>query len=163
MLNQDQQAKLPPKIRQVLSREGVREDLGDMGIVVRLRDKQYHMALKRALQWIAMGSAAAFLETRRLDVIKKEGDIKCDWSSQCDCCGQYAYLWFLLKQGELPRSSRKLTPTMLNIPQPIRRAHALPKRSTSTNSVSSMGSLIYNSTRRGGFACTLCTHQRSPC
>lgn len=86
MLNQEQQAKLPPKIRQVLSREGVREDLGDMGIVVRVRDTQYHMALKRALQWLAMGSAAAFLETRKLDVIKKEGDRKFCWSADCDLC-----------------------------------------------------------------------------
>lgn len=83
MLNQEQQAKLPPKIRDVLSREGVREDLGDMGIVVRVRDTLYHVILKRAMQWLAMGSAADFLVVRRLDVIKKEGDRKYDWSTEC--------------------------------------------------------------------------------
>lgn len=94
LLNQEYVARIPPKIYSVLSRECAREDLGDMGILVRVKDKQYHEVMKRALNWIAQGVAANFLTARKFDVIKREGDRKCNPTpivGFCDIMLTYAF------------------------------------------------------------------------
>lgn len=78
MLNQEQVAKIPPKIHDWIFREGVREDLGDMGTVVRVSNSQHHTEMKRALGWIGKGVDVDFLMALRLDVIKRQGDRKCN-------------------------------------------------------------------------------------
>jgi hypothetical protein len=78
VLDQEQVARIPYKLFNVLSQDCVSEDLGDMGIVVRVRDKLYQEPLKRTLQWITRGDAADFLTTRKFDVVKSQGDSKCD-------------------------------------------------------------------------------------
>jgi len=78
-LDQEQVAKIPSKLYNVLlSPESVREDFGDMGIVVRVRDKQHHGALERALKWITRGVNADFLTTPEFNVIRRQGDRKCN-------------------------------------------------------------------------------------
>lgn len=78
LLNQEQVARIPRKLYNVISRDGVPEDLGDMGTVVRLKGKQYNVPLIRALNWIVKGVAADFLTARKFDVLKREGDRKCN-------------------------------------------------------------------------------------
>jgi hypothetical protein len=80
VLNQEQVAKIPPRIYNVITSQGIPEDLGDMGMVVRVRNKHHHEALKRALNWITRGATADFLTARKFDVIRKEGDRKCNWT-----------------------------------------------------------------------------------
>jgi hypothetical protein len=77
LLSQEHVARIPLRIYSVLSRECVQEDFGDMGIVVRVKDKKYYEIMKRALNWIAQGEAAKFLTAHKFDVIKREGDRKC--------------------------------------------------------------------------------------
>lgn len=84
VLNQEQVAKIPPRIYNVITREGIPEDLGDMGMVVRVRNKHHHEALKRALNWITRGATADFLTARKFDVIRREGDRKCSRIPKCE-------------------------------------------------------------------------------
>ena len=78
LLEQEQVARIPYKLFNVLSQDCVSEDLGDMGIVVRVSHKLYQEPLKRTLQWVTGGDAADFLTTRKFDVVKCQGDSKCD-------------------------------------------------------------------------------------
>jgi hypothetical protein len=86
VLYQEHVPRIPPRIYSVLSRECAREDFGDMGIVVRVRDKKYYEAMKRALNWITQGEAADFLTARKFDVIKREGDRKCNSTPNAGFC-----------------------------------------------------------------------------
>jgi hypothetical protein len=75
MLSRKQVAKIPYKLLTVLS-ESSPEDLGDMGTVVRVTDKQHHEPLKRTLEWITRGETADFLTTRQFYVTRNKGERK---------------------------------------------------------------------------------------
>lgn len=102
VLNQEQVAKIPPKIYGWIAREGVQEDLGDMGTVVRVSDSQYHTEMKRALGWIGKGADADFLMTLRLDVLKRQGDRKRNPSTKYDIYDNMLTCTFLQNRESNP-------------------------------------------------------------